>query len=115
VGRFRFDEFQGWLIEQGWGDGLADPPTAERVKRMLAGTRREPEEIVAVLVPRLGRRPSRRGGQCRHGGSAARAHAVILAAVEALADPSFKLQACRRRPSCSPLLIVNGPSRGGSG
>jgi len=52
------DEFQGWLMEQGWGDGLpAIPPTAERVKRMLAGTRREPEEIVAVLVPRLGRAP----------------------------------------------------------
>src|SRR6266702_4808213 len=31
------DEFQGWLMEQGWGDGLpAIPPTAERVKRMLA-------------------------------------------------------------------------------
>jgi hypothetical protein len=34
-------DFQTWLMERGWGDGLpAIPATAERVKAMLAGTRR---------------------------------------------------------------------------
>ena len=50
------EEFQTWLMEQGWGDGLpAIPPTRERVARMLSGTRRRPDDIAAILVPRLGR------------------------------------------------------------
>src|SRR5207245_9211407 len=50
------DQFQIWLMERGWGDGLpAIPPTRERVAAMLAGTRRKREEEVAILVPRLGR------------------------------------------------------------
>jgi len=50
------DRFQAWLMERGWGDGLpAIPPTRERVAATLAGTRRRPDEVVAILVPRLGR------------------------------------------------------------
>src|SRR5262249_56456219 len=50
------DEFQGWLMERGWGDGLpAIPPTRERIARMLAVTRRRADEVAAILVPRLGR------------------------------------------------------------
>ncbi len=50
------DEFQTWLMEQGWGDGLpAIPPTRERVARMLSATGRRPHDIAAILVPRLGR------------------------------------------------------------
>ncbi len=106
------DEFQGWLMEQGWGDGLpAIPPTAERVKRMLAGTRRGPEEIVAVLVPRLGRATIEAvAANAVMAGALPEYMPVILAAVEALADPSFNLQAVQTTTHpCSPLLIVNGP------
>jgi hypothetical protein len=106
------DEFQGWLMEQGWGDGLpAIPPTAARVKRMLAGTRREPEEIVAVLVPRLGRATIETvAANAVMAGALPEHMPVILAAVEALADPSFNLQAVQTTTHpCSPLLIVNGP------
>src|SRR5438876_283208 len=89
------DDFQGWLMEQGWGDGLpAIPPTAERVKRMLAGTRRAPEESVAVLVPRLGRATIETvAANAVMAGALPEHMPVILAAVEALADPSFNLQA----------------------
>ncbi|PYM48859.1 MAG: hypothetical protein DME16_10420 [Candidatus Rokuibacteriota bacterium] len=106
------DEFQGWLMEQGWGDGLpAIPPTAERVKRMLAGTRRAPEEIVAVLVPRLGRATIEAvAANAVMAGALPEHMPVILAAVEALADASFNLQAVQTTTHpCSPLLIVNGP------
>src|SRR5437899_2389626 len=106
------DEFQGWRMEQGWGDGLpAIPPTAERVKRMLAGTRREPEEIVAVLVPRLGRATIETvAANAVMAGALPEHMPVILAAVEALANPSFNLQAVQTTTHpCSPLLIVNGP------
>jgi len=43
------DEFQGWLMDREWGDGLpAIPPTRERVARMLAVTRRRPDEVASI-------------------------------------------------------------------
>ena len=40
--------------EQGWTDGLpVIPPTAERILRMLAGTARDPEEIIGLIPPNL--------------------------------------------------------------
>src|SRR5207244_9044963 len=93
-------------------DGLpAIPPTAERVKRMLAGTRRAPEEIVAVLVPRLGRATIEAvAANAVMAGALPEHMPVILAAVEALAYASFNLQAVQTTTHpCSPLLIVNGP------
>jgi thiol-disulfide isomerase/thioredoxin len=41
-------------FERGWSDGLpVVPPTPERVARMLTGTTRDAEEIVAVVPPDL--------------------------------------------------------------
>src|SRR5438876_2239848 len=41
-------------FERGWTDGLpVVPPTPERVARMLAGTTREPHDVVAVVPPDL--------------------------------------------------------------
>ena len=42
------------MYDRGWSDGLPlVPPTPERVVRMLTGTSRDPEEIVAVVPPDL--------------------------------------------------------------
>ncbi len=49
----REDEFEA-LFQRGWTDGLpVVPPTAERVLRMLTGTTRDPQQIVAVIPPDL--------------------------------------------------------------
>lgn len=49
----REDEFEA-LFQRGWTDGLpVVPPTPERVLRMLTGTTRDPQEIVAVIPPDL--------------------------------------------------------------
>jgi hypothetical protein len=106
------DEFQGWLMEQGWGDGLpAIPPTPERLARMLAGSRRAPGDVVAVLAPRLGQASVERVAVNAVLAGALPVHLpVILAALTALADPAFNLQAIQTTTHpCSPLLIVNGP------
>jgi len=106
------DEFQGWLMERGWGDGLpVIPPTRERVAMMLGGARRKPDEVVAVLVPRLGRATVEAiAANAVLAGALPEHMPVILAALEALADPSFNLQAIQTTTHpCSPLLIVNGP------
>jgi hypothetical protein len=109
------DGFQGWLMEQGWGDGLpAIPPTRERVAAMLAGTRRGPGEVIAILVPRLGRATIEAiAANAVMAGALPEHLPVILAAVEAVADPSFNLQAVQTTTHpCSPLVIVNGPIAG---
>jgi hypothetical protein len=106
------DEFQGWLMERGWGDGLpAIPPTRERVARMLAVTRRRADEVAAILVPRLGRATlDVIAANAVLAGALPEHLLVILAAVEAVADPAFNLQAIQTTTHpCSPLLIVNGP------
>ena len=42
------------LFDRGWTDGLpVVPPTEERVLRMLEGTTRAPDEVVAVVPPDL--------------------------------------------------------------
>ncbi len=57
------------MFERGWTDGLpVVPPTERRVARMLEGTRRRPDDIVAVDPARLGRVHGREGrGECGHG------------------------------------------------
>jgi hypothetical protein len=106
------DEFQGWIMERGWGDGLpAIPPTRDRVARMLAVTGRRAGDVAAVLVPRLGRATVEAIAANSVMAGALPAHLpVILAAVEAVAEPAFNLQAIQTTTHpCSPLVIVNGP------
>ena len=43
------------MFDQGFSDGLpVIPPTAERVVRMLEGTARDPQEVIAVMPPNMG-------------------------------------------------------------
>ena len=42
------------MFTRGWTDGLpVIPPTPERVLRMLTGTTRSPQDIVAIAPPNL--------------------------------------------------------------
>ncbi|HET9926766.1 MAG TPA: UGSC family (seleno)protein, partial [Methylomirabilota bacterium] len=86
-------DFQGFMMEQGWGDGLPlIPATTERVAAMLAGTRRPPGDLVAVLPPRLGRATVEQIGVNAVLAGALPEHLpVILAAVEAVGQPAFNL------------------------
>ena len=108
------DAYQAWMLERGWGDGLPVlPATPERVRRILAGTRRTPEEVVGVLPPRLGEVTVEVAAVNAALAGAGLEHLpVILAALEALADPAFNLKAVQTTTHpCTPLLIVNGPVR----
>ncbi|MBU3704899.1 MAG: thioredoxin family protein, partial [Ilumatobacteraceae bacterium] len=47
------DEFES-MFNRGWTDGLpVIPPTPERVLRMLTGTTRKPDEVIALAPPDL--------------------------------------------------------------
>jgi hypothetical protein len=105
-------EFQAFAMECGWGDGLPlIPATAERVAAVLAGTRRPAGDLVAVLPPRLGLATVERVAVNAVLAGALPDHLpVILAAVEAVGQPAFNLQAVQTTTHpCSPLVIVNGP------
>jgi len=69
------------------------------------------DEVAAILVPRLGRATLEViAANAVLAGALPEHLSVILAAVEAVADPAFNLQAIQTTTHpCSPLLIVNGP------
>jgi hypothetical protein len=104
--------FQADYLERGFGDGLPLlPPTPEAVGRILGGTSWQPDQLVAVLEPALGRATVEKiainavmaGCQPEH-------LPVVLAAVEALAAPQFCLRATAMSTGPhAPLVVVNGP------
>ena len=50
----RDDEFE-FMFDQGFSDGMPlIPPTPERVMRMLGGTTRDPQEVIATVPPNMG-------------------------------------------------------------
>ena len=104
------DAFQTWAMEQRWSDGLPVlPPTAERVARLLGG--RDRGQVVATLAPLDGRATLEAiATNAALAGALAEHLPVIVAAVRALAEPVFNLNAIQTTTHpCTPLLIVNGP------
>ena len=104
------DAFQAWAMEQRWSDGLPVlPPTAERVARLLE--RRDRASVIATLAPLDGRATLEAIAiNAALAGAGPEHLPVIVAAVRALADPAFNLNAIQTTTHpCTPLLIVNGP------
>ncbi|MDE0299737.1 MAG: hypothetical protein OXN17_13975 [Candidatus Poribacteria bacterium] len=100
--------------QKNWTDGLpVVPPTPERVSRMLAGTKRPPDEIIAQIPPKWGRATVERVAiNAVMAGCKPEYMPVIIAAIEAMTDDAFSLHGVQVTTSLvSPLLIVNGPIR----
>jgi len=103
-----------FLYEQGWTDGLpVVPPTPERVAAMLRGTRRDPEEIVAVVPPNLAAATVEKIAiNAVLAGCRPDYLPVVLAAVEAACDDAFNLHGVLATTYfVGPVVIVNGPIR----
>jgi hypothetical protein len=108
----RWEEIDGYYQERRWTDGLPIvPPTAKAVEEFLQWTDRDPREIVGVLPPRQGEATVERiAANAVMAGCRPEYFPVIAAAVEALADPLFNLDAIQATTHpVAPLLIVNGP------
>jgi hypothetical protein len=111
-------ETTGWpeaieaCFERGWTDGLpVVPATAVRVQQFLAAAGRKPDEV-------LFREPTRRrtvtvekvAVNAVLAGCRAEYMPVILAALEAMADPAYNLHgAITSTGGSAPLVVVNGP------
>ena len=112
------EEANAFFLEQGWGDGLPlIPPTEERVERMVAACRRDPQQLVAVLPPAWAEATLEKVAvNAVMAGCLPQYLPVVLAAVEAMAEERFNLYGIQATTHpCGPLLIVNGPKSRGLG
>ena len=108
----RHEEIDAHYQERGWTDGLPIvPPTEAAVRACLKQTDRDPREIVGVLPPRQGEATVERiAANAVMAGCLPKYFPVVLAAIEALADPLFNLDSVQATTHpVAPLIVVNGP------
>jgi hypothetical protein len=101
------------MYERGWSDGLPlVPPTVERVARMLCGTSRKPDEVVAVVPPDLVECTVEKVAiNAVMAGCRPDYLPVVLTAVEAACTDAFNIHGVLATTWFSgPLVIVNGPT-----
>ncbi len=123
-----FEEFQGtdalsaWdsmneaFLEYGWSDGFpVVPPTEQKVNELLKTTRRDPDEVIAVLEPGMGLATVRKIAINAVMAGCLPKHLpipILIAAVKALADPRllYRVIAASTGPH-APMMVINGPIR----
>ena len=105
------DEVQQHFYKNLWTDGLPIiPPTLEKIDRFLKFTERLPGEIIGKLLPE--NREATVWNVAVNGvmaGCRPEYMPILLAAVEAIADPEFRIQDGGATPGWEPLIILNGP------
>lgn len=102
------------LDDRGWTDGLpVVPPTEARVLRMLAGTTRDPGDIVAVVPPNLVECTVEKVAiNAVMAGCRPEYLPVVLAAVDAACSDEFNMHGVLATTmGVGPILVVNGPIR----
>jgi hypothetical protein len=106
------DEFNRFCRACGWSDGLPlVPPTVERAEAMLRHTRRARDEVIATVAPGFGAATvGHIAANAVMAGCEPEYLPILIAAVNALADPAFNLQGIQATTNpAAPWLIVNGP------
>ena len=109
-----YEAVQTLYLERGWGDGLpVVPPTIARVEAMMAAVALEPQGVVGEIPPNWGAATVEKLAiNAVMAGCLPAYFPVVVAAVEAMADPAFNLYAVQATTHpCAPLVIVNGPIR----
>jgi hypothetical protein len=107
-----YEDADAHYQERGWTDGLPIvPPTEARVREMLRATGRDPLDIVGILPPRQGEATVEKlAVNAVMAGCRPEYFPVVVAAIEALADPLFNLDSVQATTHpVAPMLVVNGP------
>ncbi len=99
------------FLDQGWSDGLpVVAPTVERVERFLRYTDRAPGDEIAVLPSaNLRATPWNIAVNGVMAGLSPHHMPLLIAAVEALADPECRLASIGSSSGIFPYVLVNGP------
>jgi hypothetical protein len=106
-----FDQVQEHFHRKLWTDGLPIvPPTRARVDAFLRFTPRKPDDVLAV-VPQEGREASILSIAVNGVMAGCRPEymPILVAIVDAMVDPAFRIQDCGSTPGWEPVVIVNGP------
>jgi hypothetical protein len=107
------DEFE-FMFDQGLTDGLpVVPPTPERVLRMLCGTKRDAQEVVAVVPPNMAPATVEKiAANAVMAGCKPECLPVVIAAIEAVCTDAFNIHGVMATTwGATPCLVVNGPVR----
>ncbi len=106
-----FDEIQEHFHRQLWTDGLPIvPPTRERVDAFLEFTDRKPDDVMRVL-PQEGREGSILSIAVTGVMAGCRPEymPVLIAIIEAMCDPNYRVEDSGSTPGWEPVVIVSGP------
>lgn len=105
------DEVNEYFLEQRWTDGLPIvPPTIDRIERFLSFTDRDPDEVLGVIQPE--NREATVWAVAANGvmsGARPEYMPILIAVVEAMAEPNFYARDFGATPGLEPLIVVNGP------
>lgn len=107
------DEWEA-MYERDWSDGLpVVPPTEARVLRILEGTTRAPDEVVAIVPPNLVECTVEKIAiNAVMAGCKPEYLPVVIAAVEAACTDEFNMHGVLATTmDVGPVIIVNGPIR----
>lgn len=111
VFRGDLDAVQEWFVDKGWSDGLPImPPTVDRVMAFLKFSDRDPSEVIGTLPPE--QRRATVWNTAVNGvmaGCRPEYFPLLLAIVEILATPEFRLEDAGATPGWEPLVTVSGP------
>ncbi|MBI2910092.1 MAG: hypothetical protein HYX92_20820 [Chloroflexi bacterium] len=102
------------FLDRGWGDGFPIvPPTPEAVEAMVNGTSRQRDEVVTLMEPGRGMATVEKIAiNCAMAGCRPEHLPVVIAAIEAMAEPEFYLSLIAQSTGPqTPLLVINGPIR----
>jgi hypothetical protein len=103
-------EVQDHFEAREWSDGLPFvPPTLDRVDEFLAWTDRSPDDVIGVLPPEG--RAATVWSVAVNGvmaGCRPEYMPILLACVEAISEPEFRLCDAGSTPSWEPLIVVSG-------
>ena len=103
-----------FYYRQGWTDGLPIvPPTEDKILATLAALGLGPEEIIAVVAPRMAPATAEKVAINMVMAGCLPAYAPVVAAgVAAVCAPTFNLHGIQTTTNpVAPLLLVNGPIR----
>jgi len=106
-----FDAINRTFLEKEWSDGLPIvPPTAKRVEAFLRCTYRSPDEVLGVLLP--DNRLATVWSIAVNGvmaGCRPEYMPVLIALIEAMADPRYGVEHSGNTPGGETLIVLNGP------
>ncbi|HCV00518.1 MAG TPA: thiol-disulfide oxidoreductase, partial [Dehalococcoidia bacterium] len=108
------DDLHEFLFDQGLTDGLpVVPPTPERVMRMLEGTGRDAQDLVAVIPPNMAPATVEKVAiNAVMAGCRPEYLPVVITAVEACVSEEFNAHGVwATTMGAAPAVVVNGPIR----